>query len=617
LNGRAFKPAFKKGRPYNPRRAQEDSLLTKKFPFHETQGEFQIFSQFQVLFQSFIKRPCYFVNAEVTEWWFPFSSEGHLYPSTFGMYFGKSSGHDRFVRSNFKRAREGKVPFISRFGDYIDVTVPFLDKGRYQGCLISGPVLEKCPTAETLRLQWKAWTGVEGSNLDRDFLHFARVALNTAILDREGLEGYLRLLELLVLWVTEPRVPGIGKELNRLRVNVFSRQLPHPYWVDWAIGKEKFFAKPDKGYVVPQWVREEVGVSRAPTVAAALMPRKPGINAGSLEVLCQGRKFQQECYRTAREWGEIACAPLGDYGAVVLTSAKPHLSPAQARMEIREKIQALGKTLGQKLRMTIVAGVGSITPQGATLLRSYHEAVASLHSAAQEGKNSLTSAPSAEIAESPIPNLIRDLGLAMALSSPTRLAHARENFTYQLLYTGYGPEITKAYMLSALYVLLEQFERRTGVGQTAARTLGAELMDGLESAHTIPDLVGAFRESIDRLAHFQGNPREASVTARLNRILADISKEPQKPWRLSQLSQRAELSPPTFLKWFKKVSGQSFGPYVRKVRLLKAEVLLTEGNLTLERIAQECGFASASTFSIIFHRTFGTSPRKYIKSKKF
>ena len=584
---------------------------------NEPRNEFQIFSKFQVLFQRFIGRPCYFVNAEVTEWWFLFTPEGHLYPSTFGIFFGKSAGHDRHMRSNFKRAREEKRPFAGRFGDYIDLFVPFHEKGRYRGCLISGPVLEKCLTVDNLRLQWKAWTGVEGSDLDRDFLHFTRVALNSPVLNQNGLEGYIRLMELLALWINERQAPGIGRELDRLRVEVFSRQLPHPYWVDWAVGKEKFFAKPDKGYVIPQWVKEEVGVSRVPTIVVALMPRKPGLNVGSLEVLCQARKFQHECYLTTRELGEIACSPLGDYAATVLTSAKPNQPSAQAKIEIREKIQVLCKTLEQKLQMHIVAGVGPLMPQGTNLLHSYNEAVASMHTAVQEGKNILFagthSSPPMEMSMPKIQNLIRDLSLSMAHSSPARLARSRENFIYQLLYTGYGPEITKAYMLSALYVLLEQFERRTGIGQSAARTLGTELMDRLDSANTLPDLVNAFKESIDSLARYQDKPRDASVSARLNTILFDINKEPHKPWRLSKLSKRAELSPPTFLKWFMKVSGQSFGRYVRKARLSKAKSLLKEGDLTLERIAQECGFASASTFSIIFRRTFGTSPRKYIR----
>jgi len=589
----------------------------KKIRVEETKGDFQTFSKFQVLFQSYIRRPCYFVNADVTEWWYLFTPKEHLYPSHFGNFFGKSVSHDRYMLANFNHVRKERCPLVGRFGDYLDVIVPYVEKGRFMGFLISGPILEKCLTVENLRQQWKAWTGVEGSDLDRDFLHFTRVALASPVLDSKGLESYIHLMELLVLWVNETRAPGIARELDRLRVAVFSRQLHHPYWVDYAVGIDKFFPKQGRKDVIPRWVNEEIGVSRFPTVAVALMPRKPGMNAGSLEILCQARRFQRECYLKAREWGEIACAPLGDYGAVLLTSAKPRQSPAQARLEIREKIQALCKTLEQKLQTTIVAGIGPIIPQGTNLILSYNEAVASMHSAVQAGKNILVagtpSSPPAEMSIPKMQNLIHDLSLSMALSSPSRLARALENFTHQLLYTGYGPEITKAYMLSALYVLLEQFERRTGVGQSAARTLGSNLMGRLDSANTLPELVTAFKESISSLAHYQDNPRDASVTARLNTLLTDIQKEPQRPWRLSKLSQRAELSPPTFLKWFKKVSGQSFGHYVRKARLSKAETLLKENNLTLERIAQECGFASASTFSIIFRRAFRTSPRKYIK----
>ena len=589
------------------------------FQKNEKWGDFLIFSKFQVIFQSFIGRPCYFVNTDATEWLYLFTPKGHIYPSHFGNYFGKGASHYRYLLDNFKKVRKEKRPLIGHFGVYIDFLVPFVNKGQCLGYLISGPVLEKCLTAENLRLQWKAWTGVEGSDLDRDFLYFTRVALNSPVLDPKGLEGYIRLMELLVLWVTENHVPWIERELDRLRVEVFSRQLPHPYWVDGAVGRDKFFADPVKNFVIPQWVRDEIGVSRIPTVVATLMPRKPGINAGSLEVLCQARKFQHECYLTAREWGEIACSPLGDYGVILLTSGKSSQTPTQARIEIKEKIRALCRTLEQKLQITVAAGVGPLMPQGIDLVRSYHEAVASMHSAVQEGKNILfAGTPSPQRAEMSMPNiqnLIRDLGLSMAHSSPTRLAHARENFIHQLLYTGYGPETTKAYMLSALYILLEQFERRTGVGQSAARTLGAELMGRLNSSNTLPELVSAFKESIDSLAHYQDKPRDASIMARLKTILEDINKEPQRPWRLSRLSQRAELSPPTFLKWFKKVSGQSFGRYVRKARLSKAEALLNEGYLTLERIAQECGFASASTFSIIFRREFGTSPRKFVLKK--
>jgi AraC-like DNA-binding protein len=94
-------------------------------------------------------------------------------------------------------------------------------------------------------------------------------------------------------------------------------------------------------------------------------------------------------------------------------------------------------------------------------------------------------------------------------------------------------------------------------------------------------------------------------------IVAEIAKDPGRPWLLSRLSSQMDMSAPTFSKWFRKVAGLPFEPHLMKVRLEKADTLLREENMTLERIAQECGFSSASSFIQSFRRMKGVSPRKY------
>jgi transcriptional regulator GlxA family with amidase domain len=94
-------------------------------------------------------------------------------------------------------------------------------------------------------------------------------------------------------------------------------------------------------------------------------------------------------------------------------------------------------------------------------------------------------------------------------------------------------------------------------------------------------------------------------------VVAEISKEPGRSWHLAKLSKQIGMSAPTFSKWFQKVAGLPFGPYLKKVRLEKAGALLREENMSLERIAQECGFSSASSFVQIFKRMKGVSPRRY------
>ncbi len=591
-------------------------MFQKPDPSNLSTLRFQTFTYFQIIFQVFLGRSCFFVSKE-NQWWPLFPPNQELRPHHFSDYFKKNANHLIYLRHKFKTLKTEKRSIIGRFGDYTDFFTPVLFKGRCEGFLVSGPVLDKYPTPEILRSHWKIWTGSEGSDLDADFLHYVRVALNTPILDEEGLKGCVQVMELLARFMTEPKVPDILKELDRLKLDVFARQLPHPYWVNWAIGIDKFFSKPEKGYVIPQWTKEEVGIKRIPTVVVALMPKKPGSNTGPLDVLCLAKKFQRECFLATREMKESAAHPLGDYGAIVVTSPEPGQSKAQAWLDIREKIQAICTALDRRLNATILAGIGSLVPAGGSLAKSYHEAVTSLHSSLAVGRT-IQFSKSTFSEKTSIPkilDLIRNLSYSLSRSDSSRLPLDRERFINTLLYNGYGPEILRANMLSALYILLDQFERRSGVGQSTAANLATDLVDRLETANTIPDLVGVFRESIDMLVRYQDKPHDASVAARLKSIINDIGKDPSFPWSLTKLSQKSGLSRPTFLKWFKKISGIAYGPYLRNIRLSKAKDLLREGNLTLERIALDCGFASASSFSIIFRRVNGTSPRKYQRKK--
>lgn len=581
-------------------------------PSHPVPEHLRIFSIFQLLFNTYLGRVCLFVSASNRKsWTVLFPPKQNLQPYHFEEYYGKAAKRDTYLRQHFDRMSREKRPLIGRFGDYMDFFAPYLSNGRCDGFLVSGPALDQCPTPQSLRLHWKNLTGVEGSDLNPDFLHYVRLALNTPVLDQEGLEGYSRLMELLAKWLSGLELPGTIPELDRLRVDIFARKLPHPYWVDWAIGIDKFFAKPEKGYILHKWSREEMGITRMPTVVAALMPQKPEIHSGTLDILCLARRFQHESYLAAHEVPETTSRPLGDYGAIVLTSAKPGLSAVQARLEVQEKIHSLCKILDRRLRTKVLAGIGSIIPGGENLTKSYREAVTSLYAAVQTGKTMAFTETMPlqrdDMSTALMRNLIKNLSESLARSSPARLALAREHFINQLLYTGYGPEISRAYMLSVLHMLLEQFERRSNLDASTADVLGNEWFNRLDAAQTLPDLVAAFRGILDALVRYQDKPKEASVAARLEKVIADISRNPGYTWHLKTLSKRSGLSAPTFLKWFQKIGGLPFEPFLRRARLSKAKELLREGHMNLERIAQECGFGSASSFIHIFRRAEGTS----------
>src|ERR1019366_8973839 len=103
------------------------------------------------------------------------------------------------------------------------------------------------------------------------------------------------------------------------------------------------------------------------------------------------------------------------------------------------------------------------------------------------------------------------------------------------------------YLLSALNMLMEPFEKRLGIAPAAAKQLGADLISRLDSAHTLPDLVSSFREVVDSLLWYQKKPRAASSSARLNSIIEEIRRDPGRAWRLTSLSKQAGLSRPAIL----------------------------------------------------------------------
>jgi AraC-like DNA-binding protein len=66
-----------------------------------------------------------------------------------------------------------------------------------------------------------------------------------------------------------------------------------------------------------------------------------------------------------------------------------------------------------------------------------------------------------------------------------------------------------------------------------------------------------------------------------------------------------------FSKYFDDLS---FGDYIRKLRIEKAIVLLSDPKYTLAEIAYLTGFSDQSHFNRIFKRHTGKNPSEYRKS---
>lgn len=123
------------------------------------------------------------------------------------------------------------------------------------------------------------------------------------------------------------------------------------------------------------------------------------------------------------------------------------------------------------------------------------------------------------------------------------------------------------------------------------------------------DFGGAVDQSPDPALNF--NPLRPTMMLRIEEHvrahLADVI-------HLASLAAIAHMSVDHFLRSFRAAAGTTPYQYILGLRLAKASTMLRETVAPIATIATECGFHSASHFSVAFSDRFGTRPSTYRRS---
>jgi transcriptional regulator GlxA family with amidase domain len=80
---------------------------------------------------------------------------------------------------------------------------------------------------------------------------------------------------------------------------------------------------------------------------------------------------------------------------------------------------------------------------------------------------------------------------------------------------------------------------------------------------------------------------------------------------LEQLAARAGLSLRSLHRRFKEQTATTPADWVTTARIRKAQHLLEASDLSIERVASDCGFGAGSTLRDRFRSAIGTSPNAY------
>ena len=66
----------------------------------------------------------------------------------------------------------------------------------------------------------------------------------------------------------------------------------------------------------------------------------------------------------------------------------------------------------------------------------------------------------------------------------------------------------------------------------------------------------------------------------------------------------------------KELTGQTPHEFIRRIRLKQAAKLISSGDINVTEVMYACGFSNAASFSTIFKKYYGMSPREYMQENQ-
>ena len=185
---------------------------------------------------------------------------------------------------------------------------------------------------------------------------------------------------------------------------------------------------------------------------------------------------------------------------------------------------------------------------------------------------------------------------------------------YQLWHTPLHPFLQQ---LPAWFVLRADELPRLGPLSLALGLLADELGQDAPGAravvHGLMDVVFSYllRELLRRQAPGTASWAQALRDPPVHRALALMQADCAHPWTLDNLAAAVGLSRTGLAQRFRQALGDTPLAHLRTLRMQQAMRLLGETPQTLEQVATAVGYQDAFSFSKVFKREVGQSPREF------
>ena len=103
----------------------------------------------------------------------------------------------------------------------------------------------------------------------------------------------------------------------------------------------------------------------------------------------------------------------------------------------------------------------------------------------------------------------------------------------------------------------------------------------------------------------------------LDRVMAVINKNlSNSDLSVDKIADEVGISRVHLHRKMKELTGQTPHDFIRNIRLKQAAHLLASNNMNITEVMYACGFNNSASFSTIFKKFYGMSPRDYMNEHK-
>ena len=103
----------------------------------------------------------------------------------------------------------------------------------------------------------------------------------------------------------------------------------------------------------------------------------------------------------------------------------------------------------------------------------------------------------------------------------------------------------------------------------------------------------------------------------LDRVMKVINKNiSNSDLSVDSIADEVGISRVHLHRKMKELTGQTPHDFIRNIRLKQAAQLLSSQNMNITEVMYACGFNNAASFSTIFKKFYGISPREYMNENK-